>query len=169
MNLLSNIDGTIFINGVPVIVPSPNRFLSTASIPAPANPIDNTPFFVWTQYRDLLNREPDLGGFNGWNSVINSCGGDLTCINNQRIVTVRGFLESGEFRQSHPILLNNNPGTQAYNDEYVRQLYLCLLRRQPDAGGLAAWVGVLTSTGDYSLVVNGFINSTEYRRRFGPQ
>jgi hypothetical protein len=120
------------------------------------------------QYEDLLNREPDTGGFNAWNNVINSCGNDSSCINNQRINTVRGFIESLEFRLSHPILLNNNPGTQAYNEEYVKQLYVCLLRRQPDAGGLAAWVGVLNSTGDYSLVVNGFINSTEYRRRFGP-
>ncbi|MCA1579693.1 MAG: DUF4214 domain-containing protein [Acidobacteria bacterium] len=80
---------------------------------------------------------------------------------------MRGFIESGEVKQSHPILLND-PGTQAYNEEYVRQLYLCLLRRQPDAGGFAAWLDILNSTGDYSLVVNGFINSPEYPRRFGP-
>ena len=139
-------------------------------IMGPANPIDNTRFFVWSQYRDLQNREPDLGGFNGWSNVINSCaGGDSTCVNNQRIITVRGFLESMEFRQHHPIILNNNPGTQAYNEEYVRQLYICLLRRQPEAEGFAAWLGVLNSTGDASLVVGGFVNSSEYRRRFGPQ
>jgi subtilisin family serine protease len=145
-----------------------NRLLFTGSLPTTANPIENTQFFVWQQYEDLLNRQPDSGGLKAWSNVINSCGGDAACRNSQRIVTVRGFIESGEFKQSHPILLNNNPGTQAYNEEYVRQLYLCLLRRQPDTGGFAAWLDVLNSTGDYSLVVNGFINSPEYPRRFGP-
>jgi hypothetical protein len=166
-DLLSNINGTIFINGVPVTVPSPNRFLSTASLPGPANPNDNNPFFVWSQYRDFLNREPDTIGFNTWNGNLNTCGSDWPCLNAQRIHTVRGVIESGEFRQGKPAL-SNPTSTEEYNSEYVRQLYLCLLRRNPDAGGFANWLSFLNSTGDYSHVVHGFINSTEYRRRFGP-
>jgi subtilisin family serine protease len=157
--LNANINGTL---------PSPNRYLSTVPIPGPANPIENNPFFAWSQYVDFLNREPDSGGFANWLAVLNQCS-TWPCINDQRIHTVRGFIESGEFRGAHPILNFNNPGTQAYNEEYVRQLYLCLLRREPDAGGLANWLSFLNSTGDYSHVVHGFINSTEYRRRFGPQ
>ncbi|HYV00272.1 MAG TPA: S8 family serine peptidase [Pyrinomonadaceae bacterium] len=154
-----------------LFVPSdtPNRLLFTASLPTTANPLDNNRFFAWQQYVDFLNREPDSGGFNTWTNVLNSCSsGDWPCLNSMRIHTVRGFIESGEFRQSHPILLNNSPGTQAYNEEYVRQLYLCLLRREPEAEGFATWVGYLNSTNDYSHVVHGIINAVEYRVRFGP-
>ena len=158
-DVLTNVNGTL---------PSANRFLSTLALPGPANPMDNNPFFAWSQYVDFLNREPDSGGFTTWTTVLNQCS-DWPCLNANRIHTVRGFIESGEFRQAHPILLNNPPLTQAYNEEYVRQLYLCLLRRPADPGGFATWVNHLNSTGDYSHVVHGFINSTEYRRRFGPQ
>ncbi len=146
---------------------TPNRLLFTGLLPAPANPMDNNRFFAWQQYVDFLNREPDSGGFANWLAVLNACSpSDWPCLNAARIHTVRGFIESGEFKADKPALLN--PTTiQEYNEEYVRQLYLCLLRRAPDAGGFATWVGHLNSTGDYSHVVHGFINASEYRIRFG--
>jgi hypothetical protein len=81
--------------------------------------------------------------------------------------TVRGFIESGEFKADKPALLN--PSTiEEYNAEYVNQLYLRLLRRAPDSSGFATWFNHLNTTGDYSHVVHGFINASEYRLRFGP-
>ena len=147
---------------------TPNRLLFTGLLPTTTNPMDNNQFFVWQQYVDFLNREPDSSGFATWTFNLNQCSpSDWPCLNAQRIHAVRGFIESGEFKADKPALLN--PTTiQEYNDEYVRQLYLCLLRRAPDAGGFATWVGHLNSTGDYSHVVHGFINSHEYRHRFGP-
>jgi subtilisin family serine protease len=164
LNRLSNID-RVDANGN--IVQSPNRFLWTGAIPPPANPIDNNQFFVWSQYTDFLNREPDSIGFNNWTSNLNSCGSDWPCLNNQRIHTVRGMIESAEFRQGKPAL-SNPSSTDEYNREYIRQLYLCLLRRDPDTNGFATYVSELNSTGDYDHAVHGFINGTEYRRRFGP-
>lgn len=149
---------------------SPNRLLYSGFIAPPAsNPYSDTRFFVRQHYFDFLRRMPDAAWEN-WISYIDGdgCGGDWLCLNSRRIQTTRGFIESIEFRQSHPILLNNNPGTQAYNEEYVRQLYLCLLQRPPDSEGFATWMGVLSSTGDFDHVVHGFINSIEYRSRFGP-
>jgi Domain of unknown function (DUF4214) len=155
---------TSSINGA---LPSPNRFISTSSLPAPANPIENNPFFVWTQYIDFLNREPDSVGFSNWVANLNSCGGTWPCINNQRIHAVRGMIESVEFRTGKPAL-SNPSSTNQYNTEYVRQLYLRLLHREPDSGGWATFVSELNSTGDYDHTVHGFINSSEYRLRFGP-
>lgn len=148
---------------------SPNRLLYSGFLTPPAtNPFNDTQFFVRQLYLDFLRRMPDPSGEATWTNHINECAStDWPCLNSHRIHTTRGFIESGEFRQSHPILLNNSPGTQAYNEEYVRQLYLCLLQREPDSGGFATWMGVLTSTGDYSHVVHGFINSGEYQSRFG--
>lgn len=145
-----------------------NRLLFTASLPTTTNPMDNNQFFVWQQYVDFLNREPDSSGFNTWTGNLNTCSpSDWPCLNAQRIHTVRGFIESGEFKADKPALLNPT-SIEEYNSAYVTWLYRSLLRREPDADGFATWFGHLNSTGDYSHVVHGFINSHEYRRRFGP-
>ena len=158
MNVLtSSINGTL---------PSANRYLATNALPGPTNPIENNQFFVWTQYIDFLNREPDSVGFSNWVSNLNSCGGTWPCINNERIHAVRGMIESTEFRTGKPAL-SNPSSTNEYNTEYVRQLYLCLLHREPDSGGWATYVSELNSTGDYDHTVHGFINGSEYRTRFG--
>ncbi len=144
-----------------------NRLLFTASLPTTVNPMDNNRFFVWQQYVDFLNREPDVSGFNTWTGNLNTCSpSDWPCLNAQRIHAVRGFIESGEFKADKPALLNPT-SIEEYNSAYVTWLYRSLLRREPDAGGFATWFGHLNSTGDYSHVVHGFINSHEYRRRFG--
>jgi Subtilase family/Peptidase inhibitor I9/Domain of unknown function (DUF4214) len=146
---------------------SPNRLLYSGFVAPPAvNPLTDNRFFVRQHYLDFLQRMPDSLQ-ETWINFIDGCGSDWPCLNSRRIHTTRGFIESTEFKQSHPILLNNSPGTQAYNEEYVRQLYLCLLQRPPDSEGFATWTGVLSSTGDFDHVVHGFINSVEYLARFG--
>ncbi|HEV2863842.1 MAG TPA: S8 family serine peptidase [Pyrinomonadaceae bacterium] len=145
---------------------SPNRLLYMGFTPAPANPIDDTRFFVWQLYGDLLNREPDSGGMGGWSSFVEGCGGDPQCLVSRRTETARGFIDSGEFRNSHP-LLQNPPGSPAYNEEFVRQCYLVFLRRTYDQGGYDAWLNYLNTTGDELGVIHGFIYSYEYRNRFG--
>lgn len=145
-----------------------NRLLFTGLLPAAANPMENHRFFVWQQYVDFLNREPDSGGFSNWLAVLNACpGSDWPCINAARIHTVRGFIESAEFKQDKPALLNPT-STEEYNAAYVTWLYRSLLRREPDANGFATYVSELNSTGDYDHAVHGFINGSEYRTRFGP-
>lgn len=144
---------------------SPNLLLySLFMAPAGSNPIDDTRFFVRQHYFDFLQRVPDAL-WEDWISFINACGGDAQCLNSRRISMTRGVIESLEFKQSHPNLLNNSPGTQAYNEEYVRQLYLCLLQRQPD-GSFGDWVSYINTSGNYDGLVGGFINSGEYRARF---
>lgn len=46
-----------------------------------------------------------------------------------------------------------------------RILQQCCIRSQPDA---SAWVAVLDSSGDFRGMIDGFMNSLEYRARFGP-
>jgi hypothetical protein len=45
--------------------------------------------------------------------------------------------------------------------------YFGYLRRQPD-GGYLAWIAVLDGSNDPRGMVTGFVNSIEYRNRFGP-
>src|SRR5205085_6072019 len=47
--------------------------------PAPANPLDETRFFVRQQYQDFLNREADEDGLNFWSQEIDQCGEDGGC------------------------------------------------------------------------------------------
>ena len=54
-----------------------------------------------------------------------------------------------------------------YNQAFVVMQYFGYLRRQPDALYLN-WITYLDTTGDYRNMINGFMNSVEYRGRFGP-
>jgi Calx-beta domain/Galactose oxidase, central domain/Kelch motif len=56
---------------------------------------------------------------------------------------------------------------QYYNQAFVVMQYFGYLRRQPDAQYLD-WIQTLESTGDFRGMINGFVNSLEYRARFGP-
>ena len=54
-----------------------------------------------------------------------------------------------------------------YNQAFVVMQYFGYLHRQPDALYLN-WIAHLEATGDYRSMIDGFMNSTEYRARFGP-
>lgn len=136
------------------------------AVGVPQNVIDESWFYAQQLYQDALNRGPDLYGWTYWSGYINGCGprpNNNACLNSRRITVARGFLESGEFRQNKPALAN--PGTQEYTQEYVRQCYNVFLRRIPD-GAYYVWLDYINRTGDYDGLVNGFINSAEYRQRF---
>ena len=53
-----------------------------------------------------------------------------------------------------------------FNNAFVAMQYYGYLRRKPEAAGYQAWLRVLQG-GDIRTMVNGFMNSTEYRLRFG--
>ena len=54
------------------------------------------------------------------------------------------------------------------NGAFVAMQYYGYLRRTPETGGYNSWLSYLNAhPGDYRTMVNGFMNSTEYRLRFG--
>ena len=56
-----------------------------------------------------------------------------------------------------------------FNGAFVAMQYFGYLRRSPDAAGFNAWLTFLNAhPTDSRTMVNGFMNSTEYRLRFGP-
>jgi hypothetical protein len=146
---------------------SPNRLLYSGFIAAPAsNPVDDTRFFVRQNYFDFLRRVPDALWEN-WISYIDECGADAGCLAERRMETARGFIESAEFLNKHPILRDNPVGSQTYNEEYIRQLYRCLLQKEPDAAGFTYHLTFInTYPGSYSILIGHFIESPEYRARF---
>jgi predicted Zn-dependent protease len=55
-----------------------------------------------------------------------------------------------------------------FNPAFVAMQYFGYLKRDPDASGYNAWLNYLnTNPGDFRTMVNGFVNSNEYRSRFG--
>jgi hypothetical protein len=54
-----------------------------------------------------------------------------------------------------------------YNEAFVIMQYFGYLRRDADAL-YVNWILTLNLTGDYRVMINGFMNSAEYRQRFGP-
>jgi len=55
-----------------------------------------------------------------------------------------------------------------YNDAFVSMQYFGYLRRDPEPQGFAAWLAYLNANpSDFRTMVGGFINSIEYRLRFG--
>ena len=62
---------------------------------------------------------------------------------------------------------SNEVYNKYYNQAFVVMQYFGYLQRQPDALYLD-WIAYLNATGDSRSMINGFINSVEYRARFGP-
>jgi photosystem II stability/assembly factor-like uncharacterized protein len=60
-------------------------------------------------------------------------------------------------------------GQQEFNRAFVAMQYYGYLRRTPETSGYNAWLNYLTAhPNDFRTMVNGFMNSQEYRLRFGP-
>ena len=55
-----------------------------------------------------------------------------------------------------------------YNEAFVLMQYFGYLRRTADVRYLD-WIQTMNQNGgDYRIMINGFMNSIEYRQRFGP-
>jgi hypothetical protein len=228
------------------------------------NAIDEVESFVRQHYHDFLNREPEPGGFEGWQEILNRCAsGDTKCdrievssafyrsqefhdrgyciyrfyvaslghvpkyqefmrdmqkvsgflsIQQQEDAKrkfIEEFMNRNEFRQKYDQLsdagsyvdailstagvqlpqreqlvseLRDGKITRAealraiieskevdakfYNESFVVMQYFGYLRRDPDILYLD-WIKTLDETNDYRIMVNGFLNSVEYRGRFG--
>jgi len=72
-----------------------------------------------------------------------------------RAVAMRAIVESQEIRE------------REFNPSFVYMQYVGYLRRAPEQGGYDAWLRVLRDRpGDFRIMVQGFMDSTEYRNRF---
>ena len=67
---------------------------------------------------------------------------------------LRALVESSEVYQKY------------YNEGFVIMQYFGYLRRDAD-GSYVNWIQTMNNTnGDYRTMINGFVNSLEYRGRF---
>jgi hypothetical protein len=64
------------------------------------NPIDDNQNFVYMQYHDFLNREPDAAGLAFWTSDLAACGNDQSCLSARRSDVSAAFFLSIEFQET---------------------------------------------------------------------
>ncbi len=103
-----------------------------------------TQSFVRRFYELCLGRDPEPQGLNYWCSELAS--GNCTAED-----IGYGFVMSAEYI-----------GMGTTNTQFVTMLYNVFLDRDPDAGGLAFWVGQLETSATRPGVLNGFIHSAEF-------
>jgi hypothetical protein len=104
--------------------------------------------FVDRMYANVLLRSADVGGFNAWVGGLNS--GQIT-----RAQAALIFLDSLEFQSL----------SASQNRLDVSLLYFGLLQRDPDRGGFSAWVEALNSGLPFTMAIDAFLMSGEYRAK----
>ncbi|MBC7800344.1 MAG: DUF4214 domain-containing protein [Gemmatimonadaceae bacterium] len=97
-------------------------------------------------YQAAFNRSPDAPGLAATSNALSN-GAPIDTVAN-------GFAQSGEFARAYGSLGNT---------EFVRQLYLNVLKRAPDAAGSANWVDQLNRGETRGHVLAGLADSNENR------
>ena len=121
---------------------------TTPSTPPPANSSNTT--FVTQLYTNLLGRNPDTGGLNTYVNALNS-----GAVTRKNLVT--GFANSSEF---------TNAAASLSNTAFVNRLYIGVLGRTPDTGGITSWVKALNARSvNKAQVTQAFLSSAEFRNR----
>jgi len=111
--------------------------------------------WVTALYNVTLNRAPDAGGLATWDNVLRQAyaQGQAAFLQAAKD-TASGFFDSTEYA-------NRNRS----NSDYVRDLYLAYLNREPDAPGWAAWTNALDGGATRQGVRQGFADSGEFANR----
>ncbi|WP_439141831.1 DUF4214 domain-containing protein [Pseudooctadecabacter sp.] len=103
---------------------------------------------LYRLYEGIFGREPDVGGFLGWMDNF---------ANGMTFVEVAGrFMAGPEFQNLY---------SDTTNEDFVELLYLNVLQRAPDEGGLAGWLNNLDNGMPRETVVERFIESREFVNR----
>jgi len=138
-NSVFTLNNTQYVNALMAGTQTQNYNLTSIRTPNPANPDDASDGNkVTLTTNDLIN------GLNG---------ATLT-----KAQVLRAIVQSDEISLQK----------EAVN-AFVASQYYGYLRRTPDAGGFNSWFTYLTANpNDFRTMINGFLNSTEYRLRFGP-
>ena len=102
-------------------------------------------------YLSILDREPDAGGWDYWTA-------EICRIQNLGINVGEGFqAEARLFFNSAEYIAKGKT-----NSQFVTDLYQTFLQREPDAGGLAYWVGQLSCL-TRGMLITQFAYSAEFK------
>ncbi|WP_114294781.1 DUF4214 domain-containing protein [Pseudosulfitobacter sp. DSM 107133] len=151
---------TNLYEGTQTLTNLPNGFVNSGEFKNTYGALDDSGF-VNLLYQNVLGRDADAGGLQGWL--------DAMAAGTTRAGVVLGFSESKEFKLSTAQAAAEFALSQSeshWTDEIYR-VYRATLDRDPDAGGFAGWAEMLGSGTTYGTMVNGFVNSREFKNTYG--
>ena len=102
--------------------------------------------FIMNLYRSLLKRDEEFSGLEGWTKDL------LTGTTGAVMIT--NILNSAEFQQKMPA-----------DKEFVAMLYQAVLGRNGSASEVSGWAVRMANGQTWRAVMQGFINSQEYKNR----
>ncbi len=113
-----------------------------------------SPGLIRAAFIGLLKREPDPEGLESYSRELSE-NGDLSAI-------LKDIIESKEFAE---ITRASAPTFSA--GELVRQIFIGLLKREPDEEGLASYSRELSEKGDLPAILADIIGSKEFTEKIG--
>jgi Tol biopolymer transport system component len=99
------------------------------------------------------------------NALVTTAG--VTLPNKQQLIDDLAAGRKSRADVLRAIVESSQVAAKFFNEAFVVMEYFGYLRRDPDILYLN-WLDLLNRTGDFRTMVNGFVNSLEYRQRFGP-
>ena len=99
------------------------------------------------------------------NALVNTAG--VTLPNKQALIDDLAAGRKTRAEVLRAIAESPQVSAKFFNEAFVVMEYFGYLHRDPDILYLQ-WLDLLNRTGDFRTMVNGFVNSLEYRSRFGP-
>ncbi|MBN9889840.1 DUF4214 domain-containing protein [Salipiger abyssi] len=117
--------------------------------------------FVTLLYENVLGRAPDANGLANWSARLDD--------GMSRAQVVLGFSQSPEFAagtEAEARSFAENRSLPDWSDDVFR-LYLATLDRAPDMQGFGNWSGRLADGMALEAVSQSFVNSPEFRARYG--
>ncbi len=114
--------------------------------------VSQTQAAITTLYGQILDRQPELGGYAFWNEALEQSSIGTMAID---------FLQSAEYAARTGTDFN-----QLDAAGQVEELYKGILGREADAGGLAFWQGTLTAGSTLSQIAEGFVYSQELTEQY---
>jgi len=120
-------------------------------------------FMMRPEFRSRYDNLTDPAAY--VNALVNTAG--VTLANQQQLIDDLAAGRKTRAGVLRAIVESPEVNAKFFNAAFVFMEYFGYLRRDPDILYLQ-WLDLLNRTGDYRTLVNGFVNSLEYRSRFGP-
>lgn len=125
----------------------------------------------WTQRQEFRDRFDKLNDSDFLDRLLRTAGLEQLSGTVTRQSLINDLVAAQKTRTDVLRALVEHPDLDAveYNAAFVAMQYYGYLRRTPETEGYNAWLGYLNAhPTDSRTMVNGFMNSAEYRLRFGP-
>ncbi|HEY9403669.1 MAG TPA: FG-GAP-like repeat-containing protein [Pyrinomonadaceae bacterium] len=142
----------------------PSAFVDRQEFKTAYNSLSNTEFVnaLLDRYRSQTITTPDPANPEGGTHVTLTRGDLISRLG----ATGAAALTRAQVLRA--VVESNEVAAAEYNGAFVAMQYYGYLRRKPEEEGYNAWLRVITEEPqNVRLMVNGFMNSTEYRLRFG--